>query len=130
MDFKKEFNRLVKEIKLRSAENGRKIKNDEIARRLGFSSRTYLSDLMGNSSNKEVGEKHILLLKEKFKDELEGIVIKPSSPGDELNRERAMIRVLMQRVAKLESERLGIPVEVVLKEIEQDTMIAWKDLEK
>lgn len=57
-------------------------------------------------------------------------VIKPSEPGDSGNRERALIKVLMDRVAKLEAERLGMSVKDVLAELEKDTMIAWRDLEQ
>jgi len=126
MDFKKQLQDLVKSVKNASKQNGVTLRNEDIAKRLGVS-RTYMSDLLG--SNADVTEKNIALFKERFRDELAGIV-RPSEPGDQGNRERALIRVLMQRVAKLESERLGIPVELVMKDLEQDTMIAWRDLEQ
>lgn len=124
MDFKNELQSLVKSVKEASKKNGVSLKNEDIAKRLGIS-RTYLSDLLGR--NGEVTEKNIILFKEKFKVELG--VIKPSEAGDMINRERALIKVLMHRVAKLEAERLGMTVQAVLDELEKDTMIAWKDLE-
>jgi len=126
MKNKEQLQKLVETAKINAKVGGVKLRNEDIAKRMGIT-RTYLSDLLGEPG-KDVTSKHVEDFKAHFKDELGGI-IKPSGPSNELNRERALIRVLMQRVAKLESERLGIPVEKVLKELEQDTMIAWKDLE-
>lgn len=55
---------------------------------------------------------------------------KPALPGDQFNRERALIKVLFHRVIKLEAQRLGLPEETVKKELEKDTMIALSDLEQ
>ena len=126
MEFKKELNRLVEIVKAAYLKQGSKITNEEIAKRLGYN-RSYFSTLTGSTG--KVEKEHIDNFKAHFQSELSG-VIKPSPPGDELNRERALIKMLYQRVAKLEAERLGISVEVVMKEMEKDTMIAWRDLEK
>jgi hypothetical protein len=126
MNLKEEFAFLVKTVKDNVKGAGKKITNEEIAERLSIG-RTYLSGLLGGS--KDVTKKHIEDFKSHFRDELAGIV-RPSLPGDTINRERALIKVLLQRVAKLEADRLGIPVEVVLKDISQDTMIAWQELEQ
>lgn len=126
MNLKEEYNSLVKTVKTSVKKAGGKITNEEMAERLNIS-RTYLSGLLGGS--KEVTKKHIDDFKSHYRDELGGIV-KPSEPGDSVNRERALIKVLMHRVAKLEAERLGMPVELVLAELEKDTMLAWRDLEQ
>jgi transcriptional regulator with XRE-family HTH domain len=126
MNLKEEYNSLVKTVKNTVKERGGKITNEEMAERLNIS-RTYLSGLLGGS--KEVTKKHIDDFKSHYRDELAG-VIRPSEAGDAVNRERALIKVLLHRVAKLEAERLGMPVETVLAELEKDTMIAWRDLEK
>lgn len=55
---------------------------------------------------------------------------KPSAPGDVMNRERALIKVLFHRVVKLEAERLGMPEDKVIAEMERDTKIALADLEQ
>lgn len=126
MDYKKEFQEIVKSLKANALLAGNKLRNEDIAGRLGYNS-DYFNTLNGKSG--KVTEDHLNTLKMAFKDELNGVV-KPSLPGNELNRERALIKMLYHRVAKLEAERLGVPVELVIKEMEQDTMIAWKDLEK
>lgn len=126
MELKEQFNELVKSVKIKAKEKGKKITNEEIADKMSIG-RTYLSGLLGGS--KEVTKKHIEDFKSHFQNELQGIE-KPAPAGDKLNRERAIIKVLMHRVAKLEAERLGMPVKDVLAELEKDTMIAWSDLEK
>lgn len=55
---------------------------------------------------------------------------KPSPPGDVMNRERALIKVLLHRVIKLEAARLSMPEAKVQAELEADTRIALADLEK
>lgn len=126
MKHKEDFKKLVETVKNRAKENGKRLLNEEIAGRLGIS-RTYLSDLIG-VPGKDVTLKHIEDFRAHFREELTG-VIKPSEAGDVINRERALIKVLMHRVAKLEAERLGISMNDVLDELEKDTMIAWRDLE-
>lgn len=125
MEFKKELNKLVEIVKATYRNQGSKITNEEIATRLGYN-RSYFSTLTGASG--KVEKEHLENFKAHFQSELAG-VIKPSPPGNDLNRERALIKMLFHRVAKLESDRLGIPLEVVMTEMEKDTMIAWKDLE-
>jgi len=126
MNLKEEYNSLVKTVKQNIKKAGGKITNEEMAEKLNIS-RTYLSGLLGGS--KDVTKKHIDDFKSHYRDELEGIV-KPSKPGSIVNRERALIKMLYQRLAKLEAERLGIPIEKVMDEMDRDTMIAWRDLEQ
>jgi len=125
MDSKKEYIKLVGTVKNLAKARGERLTNEEIANRLGYN-RSYFSTLMGSAG--KVEKSHIEDFKLRFQNELAG-VIKPVE-GDSVNRERALIKVLMHRVAKLEAERLGIPVELVLAELEKDTMIAWRDLEQ
>ncbi|WP_126244369.1 hypothetical protein [Chitinophaga rhizosphaerae] len=126
MDFKIELQKLVDIVKNNSKMAGAPLTNEAIAKRLGYT-RTHFSTLLG--SNGKVYQEHLDNFKAHFRTELVGIG-KPALPGDELNRERALLKVLVQRVAKQEAERLGISVEKALEEIERDTMIAWRDLEK
>jgi len=126
MEFKKQLKELVDIVKAHYLKQGVKITNEEIAKRLGYN-RSYFSTLTGGSG--KVEKEHIENFKAHFHSEIAGI-IKPSLPGDEVNRERALIKMLYQRVAKLEAERLGVPVESVMDEMDRDTMIAWRDLEK
>lgn len=125
MDYKTEFQEVVKSLKAREMMRGGKLRNEDIADKLGYNS-DYFNSLNGKSG--KVTEDHLNTIKMVFKDEL-GEIRKPSLPGNEVNRERALIKVLLHRVAKLEAERLGIPVETVLAEMEKDTMIEWRDLE-
>ena len=126
MDYKKEFQEIVKSLKANALLAGNKLRNEDIAGKLGYNP-DYFNTLNGKSG--KVTEDHLNTLKMAFKDELNGVV-KPSPPGDKLNRERALIRMLYQRVAKLEAERLGVPIERVMDEMDDDTMIAWRELEK
>lgn len=126
MDFKKELKNLVLSVKENVKKGGGKITNEDIATRLGYN-RSYFSTLMG--PNGKVEKEHIDNFNAHFQKEIAGI-IKPSRPGDELNRERAMIKVMYQRVAKQEALRLGITFEQALDLMDDDTMIAWRDLER
>jgi len=127
MDFKNELRELVEIVKLNSKKAGGKLTNEEIAKRLGYS-RPYFSTLIGTAG--KVEKDHIDNFKSRFRDELEGKFIKPSLPGDVLNRERALIKVLFHRVVKLEAQRLGMPEDKVIAEMERDTNIALADLEQ
>jgi len=126
MELKEQYRELVKKIKGSALANGKKLRNEDMAKRMGYNP-NYFSTLTGGSGT--VTQQHVDDLKRYFQEELTG-VIKPAPPGNELNRERALIKMLYHRVAKLEADRLGIPLEVVMKEMEKDTMIAWQDLEK
>jgi len=126
MDFKKELKSLVETVKNNYKKAGKKITNEEIAARLGYN-RSYFSTLTTGSV--KVEKEHIDNFKAHFQSELAG-VIKPSRPGDKSNRERAMIRVIWQRVAKQEALRLGVSVKEALDGMEDDTMIALSDLER
>ena len=67
---------------------------------------------------------------------LENRVTKPAPPGDSMNRERALIRVLMQQVATLmaevsalKHEKEPISRERALLELKQRTNLVLDDLE-
>lgn len=57
-------------------------------------------------------------------------IVKPGKPGDPANMKWATLKTLYQRMIKSEAARLGLPVEQVMKEMEDETMINWRDLEK
>ncbi len=126
MNLKEQFREIVKTIKKKSNEGGVKLRNEDMAKRMGYNA-NYFSTLTGGSG--AVTQQHIDELHTYFADELIGI-IKSAPPGDPSNRERAIIKMLYHRLAKSESERLGIPIDKVMDEMERDTMIAWRDLEK
>lgn len=125
MELQKEFVLLVKSAKENYKKAGRRLTNEEIGDRLSIGG-TYVSGMMGGS--KKVTQKHIEDFKSHFKQELNGLV-KPAPPGDPINRERAMIKVLYQEVAKLKADKLGVSVKEILDEFDRDTMIGLRDLE-
>jgi hypothetical protein len=116
MKLKEEYNRLVKSVKANAKESGNKIKNEEIAKRLGFT-KPYFSELLKGSL--AVKAEHIEAFKAHFSKELSAGE-KPAPAGDSLNRERALIKVLLHEVAKLKSAATGIALETVLQEFEKD----------
>lgn len=125
MELKEQYRELVKKIKGSALSKGNRLRNEDMAKRMGYNA-NYFSTLTGGSGT--ITQQHIDDIKRYFEEELTGVK-KPSLPGNEINRERALIKVLLHRVAKLEAERLGISVETVLAEMEKDTMIEWRDLE-
>ncbi|GAA0561893.1 helix-turn-helix domain-containing protein [Chitinophaga japonensis] len=118
MESKKDIDLLIKRIKEATG-----LTQAGIAKRINYS-REYLSQAKKNSTDSLYD-----ILEKEFYSELNKIE-KPSRPGDPSNRERAMLKVLWQRMAKQEAERLGIPVDKAMEEMERDTMIAWSDLER
>jgi transcriptional regulator with XRE-family HTH domain len=119
METKKSIDELLGRIKSATGLN-----QTEIAKRINYS-REYLSQA------KKGNAEHLYnLLFLEFKDELSGEGFnKPGTPGDPLNEARAIIKMLYQRVAKLESERLHQPLEDVMNEMDRDTTLARIDLE-
>ncbi|CAL1518172.1 hypothetical protein [Chitinophaga sp. MM2321] len=100
----------------------------EIVKATGYNSGVVSEYL---NSKKNVSERFLREFCKAFNlDFTEIFTEKPAPPGDPINRERALIKVLYQRVAKLEAERLGISVDDALDELDRDTTIAWWDLEK
>lgn len=67
-----------------------------------------------------VKEKHMEDFKAPFSKKLSTENIRPADAGDSLNRERAIIKVLLHEVAKLKSTATGIAIETVLQEFEKD----------
>lgn len=122
MEFKKEIENLLTELKNNGW--GRK----EIEKELGYNA-NYISQALSRGGNAAlVSNLRRLSETVRLRSNDGQAFLKPSAPGDELNRERAIIKMLFHRVAKLEAERLGIPVEKVLEEMERDTRIALRDL--
>lgn len=126
MDLKEQYNDLVKTVKRNMLAQGQKITNGELAKRLGLS-RTYFSGLLGGS--KEVSKKHISDFKSHFRDELIGM-IRPNRSEDDFNLERAFLKVLGHRLAKVEAMVTNRPLQDILKEIEQDTILVLHELER
>lgn len=127
MDLLKEYNSIIKNLKISARQAGTKLNNDEIASRLGLS-RTYLSALLNGST--PVNKKHVEDLKAHFSAELRGMPNKPALSGDQINRERALIKMLMHRLAKAEAKLYSRPLEDVLQEMEADTTLYLNDLER
>lgn len=118
MESKKDIDLLIKNVKQATG-----LTQEGIAKRIGYS-REYLSQAKKTNS-----EGLYEMLEKTFRAELTALS-KPGKPGSKENREKALIKMLYQRIAKIESERLGIPVEKVMEEMDRDTMLAWMDLEK
>jgi hypothetical protein len=121
-----EYNHLVKSVKTNAKASGNKINNEDIAKRLGLT-RTYFSGLLGGSV--AVKEKHIEDFKAHFSKEL-STAIRPATAGDPLNRERAMIKALLHRFAKLEAKVTDRPIQEILDELEEDIILHLNDLNK
>lgn len=126
MEHKNELIRLVELVKENAKAEGIKIKNEDIAKRMK-KTRTYLSDLL-SPNGKPVTEKHVEDFKIRFADELKG-VFKPSTAGDPLNRERAIIKAYRLRIAKLEAIIYNKTIEECLKDLDLDTKKFQDDLE-
>ncbi|MVT39747.1 hypothetical protein GO495_04060 [Chitinophaga oryziterrae] len=126
MKLKEEYNDLVKSVKTNAKASGNKINNEDIAKRLGLT-RTYFSGLLGGSV--AVKEKHIEDFKAHFSKEL-STDIKPADAGDPLNRERAIMKTLLHRFAKLEAKITDRPIGDILDELEEDIIVNLKDLNK
>ncbi|MEZ2446105.1 hypothetical protein AB6805_30530 [Chitinophaga sp. RCC_12] len=127
MEYKKQLADLIKTVKANARATGGKLTNEEITRRLGKKSRTYLSDLL-NPDGPNVTQSHILVFKQVFANELQGATL-PAAPKDPLNRERAYIKTLVQRLASLEARLSNRDKKIILTEIEQDTILNLKELE-
>jgi hypothetical protein len=69
MDYKKKYKDLVSQIKAAAKrENGKPLRNEDIAERLGYE-RSYFSTLLGERG--EVTEKHVRVLQNEFREELD-----------------------------------------------------------
>lgn len=123
MEFKKEIEKLLFDLK--SLGWSRKRIEEELKY-----NNNYISQALSRGGNESLCNNLKMLFERESLKSSKGSITKPAAPGDEFNRERALLKVLTQRVAKLEAERLGVPVEKVLGELEKDTMIAWRDLEQ
>jgi hypothetical protein len=69
MDYKKKYKELISQIKVvAKRENGKPMRNEDIAIRLGYE-RSYFSTLLGERG--EVTDKHIRVLQNEFREELD-----------------------------------------------------------
>ncbi len=125
MNYKEEYNRLVDLLKSKAKENNVRLRNEDIAEQLSYT-RSYFSTLLGKGG--KVEKSHIDALKAHFSNELNG-VFKPSKPNDLLNRERALLKVLLSEVAKISSAYYNKPIEQILNEINQNTTIEMNSLQ-
>lgn len=127
MDYKVELVNLVKTVKANVKIAGEKLRNEDIAVKLKMS-KAHFQDLL-SPGGASVTDKHILVFKTVFKNELAG-AMKPSKPKDPLNVERAYIKTLVQRFAALESRLTGQEKTIILAEIERDTISNLRELEE
>ncbi|SKA29988.1 hypothetical protein SAMN04488128_103200 [Chitinophaga eiseniae] len=103
MDYKKEFDFLIKSIREASLKRGKRIKNKEIADRLEYNE-DYFNTLTGKSG--KVTQDHIDKVKAAFSDEI-AEAGRPA-PGDPLNTYSALLLAMAEdyaiRMAKLTGE--------------------------
>jgi transcriptional regulator with XRE-family HTH domain len=125
MKLSDEYSLLVKSIKNKVKERGERITNEEIAKRLGLT-RTYFSSLLNETT--PIKAKHIEDLKAHFQMDLSSID-KPAPAGDKLNRERAIIKVLIHEVARLKAKDEGITFDEALSKLKQSTSLVLDDLD-
>jgi hypothetical protein len=108
MDFKTELQGLVKLVKDYAKKQGRPLKNEDMAKRMGVS-RTYFSDLMG--AHAEVTQKHIALFKEEFRQEIDEIT--RQGVDKRRNPERSMLLAFLVDYCESEAKKEGLtPAEV------------------
>lgn len=110
MNIKEEYRILVKTVKDSAAKRGRKLRNEDIAKRLGYD-RAYFSTLTGNTG--KVTKEHLEEFKLHFQEELFDEV--KAKPGDTLNPERALLLAILEDYATRISEITRIDADVVKK---------------
>jgi transcriptional regulator with XRE-family HTH domain len=108
----------------------------EIVKRTGYKS-GIVSEYL--NSKKSVSESFLREFSKAFNLDYEKIfgvkqdkaatITKPGKPGDPANMKWAMLKMLYQRMVKSEAARLGLPIEQVMKDMDDETMINWHDLE-
>jgi hypothetical protein len=99
MDYKKEYKELVRSIKESAKAKGIKLKNEDMARKMGYNP-NYFSTLTGGSG--VVNKSHLEELKLHFSQDLSEIK-SPFTPEDPLNFERATLLAHEKEIAMLKS---------------------------
>lgn len=112
MDFKKELKRLVEIVKSYSREQGRKVTNEELATRLGYT-RSYFSTLLGESG--KVYKEHVDNFTAHFQKELSGAA--GITAGDPMNPEKALFFAFLLDYAEWKAEKTGRSLIEVKREI-------------
>lgn len=115
---------LVEKIISSRGAAGKKITKGQIADKIDMD-RSHFSSILNGS--RKASSKLIAILEKEF---AEDIKIMPSAPEEELNRERALIKVLLHHLSKIEATVYNEPLQKRLDELEKDTTIAMNDLQK
>lgn len=124
MNCKEEYRNLVERVKRAAKLKGEKLRNEDIATRLGIT-RTYLSDLVG-VPGKEVTNKHIEDFKAHFRQELSGAYT--PKINDEMNPERALYLAMLQDYTEWKAEVTGQPFETVKAGLKKKASLILTDL--
>jgi hypothetical protein len=120
MEIKKEIESLLEDLK--NLNWGRK----EIEREFEYNP-NYISQALSRGGNQK-----LLLNLRKLKAHLvndKDKVVKPAPAGDKLNRERALLKVLLHEVARLKAKDEGITFADALAQLKQSTNLVLEDLE-
>lgn len=125
MNLKEQFRALVESVKKRAKERGDKIRNEEIASRLGIT-RTYLSDLLGEPG-KEVSAKHVEDFKAHFREELHGAMLTPKDK--KITPERALVLAMLQDYAEWKAAETGQTFDQVKDGIKKKASLILSDPE-
>ncbi|RPE05510.1 hypothetical protein EGT74_24305 [Chitinophaga lutea] len=101
MNLKEEYQELVKKLKEVAAEGGVKLRNADIAQKLGYNP-DYFSSLNGKSGS--VTQDHINQFKNVFGDQLAGKPILIAPPGAPLNPQTALMLAILEDYAEWKAE--------------------------
>jgi len=115
-DYKKEIESLLIQIEVATGMN-----QGEISRHMGYAS-NYLSTAMGRGGNKKLIEK----IKQKYAAVLDGIKIL-SKPD---KYEQALLKTLLTDYIKFKSQMTNKSVEDIADEIDENTKLTLRDLNK
>jgi len=99
---------------------------DEFAELMGVSKRTIA---YWESGDKKPQPRLLRQAQDILNDHINKKIEKPAPPGDKLNRERALIKVLIHEVAILKADKEGITFAEALEKLKQSTSLVLDDLE-
>jgi hypothetical protein len=119
MEIKKEIELLLKD--LQNLNWGRK----EIEAEFEYNP-NYISQALSRGGNQKLLV-NLRKLKNRLQDEQK--IKKPAPAGDKINRERALIKVLLHEVARLKAKDEGITFQDALDKLKQSTSLVLDDLE-